>query len=440
MRSSRLRPVLFWAGCFVVPIVMLCVVAAVRGVYPFGGQSFLTEDLKYQYVDFFTWFRRVLAGEESVFYSTACGLGANTWGLYSYYLASPFNLLLLLFDQDHLTLFAFVVDALKLGCIQLAATFYLSRRFGLVRGHATVLALGYTWGLWSATNLRNPMWMDALILLPLLMWAVWLLVRSRRWVPLALLMAADVICCWYTAYMTVLFIILWTILEWWCAGRSDEAGAPVPLWRLAARFARPMLVALALSAWTFVPTVLSMAEAGGVEETSFLGIIRSILGAGSLQDAIRCLFTTNPPYLLRGLVPALYDRAHAIPQLYCGVLLMGGYVAFFASRGVPAREARPCRPHGHHVRKHRALPAAGCLVRFPRTHGLLLARLRLRGADHDVGRRLGRARPAGRTRQRWGRNPRFSPCGRGAACGGGPHAWRLPCVADGLCGLHPGPA
>lgn len=340
MRSSRLRSVLFWAGCFVVPIAMLCVVAAVRGVYPFGGQSFLTEDLKYQYVDFFAWFRRVLTGQESVFYSTACGLGANTWGLYSYYLASPFNLLVLLFDQDHLTLFAFVVDALKLGCIQLAATFYLRRRFGLVRGHATVLALGYTWGLWSATNLRNPMWMDALILLPLLMWAVWLLVRTRRWVPLALLTAADVICCWYTAYMTVLFLILWTILEWWCAGRSDEAGTPVPLWRLAARFARPMLVALALSAWTFVPTVLSMVEAGGVEETSFVGIIQGILGAGSLRDAVGCLFTTTPAYLLRGLVPALYDRAHAIPQLYCGVLLMCGYVAFFVSHGVPRRAKR----------------------------------------------------------------------------------------------------
>ena len=72
MRSSRLRSALFWTGCFVVPIAMLCVVAAVCGVYPFGGQSFLTEDLKYQYVDFFAWFRRVLMGRESVFYSVAC--------------------------------------------------------------------------------------------------------------------------------------------------------------------------------------------------------------------------------------------------------------------------------------------------------------------------------------------------------------------------------
>lgn len=340
MRFSRLRSALFWAGCFAVPILMLCVVAAVRGVYPFGPESFLTEDLKYQYVDFFTWLRRVLAGQESVFYSTACGLGANTWGLYSYYLASPFNLLLLLFDKDHIAFFVFVADALKLGCIEVAATYYLRRRFGLGRGASAVLALGYTWSLWSATNLRNPMWMDALILLPLLMLAVWRLVRCGRWVPLAVLTAIDVICCWYTAYMTVLFLICWTILEWWCAGRADAAGERVPLWRLALRFARPMLVALVLSAWTFVPTVLSMLEAGGVEETSLVGIVQGIIGAGSLGDAARRLVTTTPVYMLRGLVPALYDRTHAIPQFYCGMLLMGGFAAFFASRRVSARAKR----------------------------------------------------------------------------------------------------
>ena len=61
---------------------------AACGIYPFGASQ-LAEDLRYQYVDFFAWFKRVLGGQESVFYSTACGLGANTWGLYSYYLASP---------------------------------------------------------------------------------------------------------------------------------------------------------------------------------------------------------------------------------------------------------------------------------------------------------------------------------------------------------------
>lgn len=337
MRSSKLGALIFWGAWFVAPIAMLCVVAAVRGVYPFGAQSFLAEDLVFQYVDFFAWFKRVLAGQESVFYSTACGLGANTWGLYSYYLASPFNLLLLLFDQEHLTLFVFVADALKLGCMQIAAMFYLRRRFGVSRGWSGVLALGYTWCLWTATNLRNPMWLDALILLPLLMWAVWELVRDGRWLPLCLLTAADVVCCWYTAYMTVLFLILLTILEWWCAGRRDASGEHVPLWRLALRFARPMLVALVLCAWTFVPTVMAMLESGGVEETSLLGIIQSILGADSPLGVAMKLFTTKPGCFVRGFVPALYDRLRPVPQFYCGVVLMGCFVGFFVSRHVTGR-------------------------------------------------------------------------------------------------------
>ena len=337
MRSSKLGALIFWGAWFVVPIAMLCVVAAVRGVYPFGAQSFLAEDLVFQYVDFFAWFKRVLAGQESVFYSTACGLGANTWGLYSYYLASPFNLLLPFFDEAHLTLFVFVADALKLGCMQLAAMFYLRRRFDVGRGWSGVLALGYTWCLWTATNLRNPMWLDALILLPLLMWAVWELVRRGRWVPLCLLTTADVVCCWYTAYMTVLFLILVAILEWWCAECRDESGEHVPLWRLALRFARPMLLALVLCAWTFVPTVMAMLESGGVEETSLLGIIQGILGAGSPLEMAMKLFTTKPGCFVRGFVPALYDFLRPVPQFYCGVVLMGCFAGFFVSRHVTER-------------------------------------------------------------------------------------------------------
>ena len=337
LRSSRLGALVFWGAWFVVPIAILCVVAAVRGVYPFGAQSFLAEDLVYQYVDFFAWFKRVLAGQESVFYSTACGLGANTWGLYSYYLASPFNLLLPFFDEEHLTLFVFVADALKLGCMQLAAMFYLRRRFSVGRGWSGVLALGYTWCLWTATNLRNPMWLDALILLPLLMWAVWELVRHGRWVPLCLLTTADIICCWYTAYMAVLFLILLAILEWWCAGCCDASGEHVLLWRLALRFARPMLVALVLCAWTFVPTVMAMLESGGVEETSLLGIIQGILGAGSPLGMAMKLFTTKPGCFVRGFVPALYDFLRPVPQFYCGVVLMGCFAGFYVSRHVTGR-------------------------------------------------------------------------------------------------------
>ena len=324
----------FWLLCLIVPIAMLCAAAAATGVYPFGEMSFLTEDLKYQYIDFYRWYRRVLCGQESVFYSTACGLGANTWGLYSYYLASPINFLMLLFDEAHITLFVFAADAIRLALMQLSAVFYLRRRFGLRRAPSFTLALGYTWSLWVATNLRNPMWLDALVLLPLIMWAVWRLVDRGRWLPLALLTTANIVVCWYTAYMTVLFCIMLALLERACAGGRR------PVWRLALDFARPMAAALLLSAWTFLPTVKAMLGSGGSEEPGLVDLVKQIFTAGSPMGVIRAVFTTQPVYMLRGLVPALYDPTHRIPQFYCGVLLLVCLVAFFASRRVDGRVKR----------------------------------------------------------------------------------------------------
>lgn len=183
------------------------------GLYPFGPESFLTEDLKYQYIVFFTWFRRVLTGEADIFYSFAQGMGSNTWGLYSYYLASPFNLIILLFDEAHLTLAIYVIVAAKLACMNASMTWYLRRRFDLQRTWVLALAICCTWSTWTATNLRNPLWLDALILLPLMAWACRHLLLKVSMLGLSLLVAANIISCWHMAYITMLFCCLFVLFE-----------------------------------------------------------------------------------------------------------------------------------------------------------------------------------------------------------------------------------
>ena len=101
--SDAVKRLVLIVATFLTPVVMLCAVCVLSGVYPFGSESFLTEDLKYQYIDFYAWLKRVISGDASVFYSLSQGMGSNTWGIFSYYLSSPFNLLILLFDTEHLT-------------------------------------------------------------------------------------------------------------------------------------------------------------------------------------------------------------------------------------------------------------------------------------------------------------------------------------------------
>lgn len=309
--------VAFWAACAALPIILFCGLAIWGGVYPFGSESFLTEDLKYQYIDFFTWFRGVLLGENSIFYSFAQGLGSNTWGLYSYYTASPFNLLLVLFDQDHPTLAVFVITALKLSCISLSMAYYLRRRFELNYLWSLLLALSFTFSSWTVTQLRNPMWLDALILLPLGATCCRRVIREGKFLGLALVVAADIICCWYMAYISILFFCLFVLFELGAyAFRGNRIDARFVGGR-ALRFTAGMLLGLALSAWTFVPTILAMLGGDGTAEASEL-------------------LATTWRELVRGVLPGMW-RLDRSPQLYTGIVVELLALAFLFNPRIPWR-------------------------------------------------------------------------------------------------------
>lgn len=315
--GNRLKTTLFWAACLALPVMVLVVLSIWGGVYPFGPESFLTEDLKYQYIDFFTWFRHVLTGEANIFYSFAQGMGSNTWGLYSYYLASPFNFIILLFDEANLTLAIYVIVALKLACMNVAMAWYLRRRFELTHSWALALALCYTWSTWSATNLRNPLWLDALILLPLMAWSCRQLLRTGRFIGLSLLVAADVITCWYMAYITLLFCCLFVLFEL-AVMIYDGEMRPTSSWIAgrAARFTAAILLGLGLSAWTFVPTVLAM------------------IGGGA-KTAVG-MFQTYPMALIRGFLPFAWNIDHA-PQFYTGMIPLVLAIAMLFEKRVDKR-------------------------------------------------------------------------------------------------------
>lgn len=316
-RPQRARSALFWAACAALPVLLLLALSAWGGIYPLGPESFLTEDLKYQYIDFFTWFRHVLTGEANIFYSFAQGMGSNTWGLYSYYLASPFNFIILLFDEAHLTLAIYVIVALKLACMNTAMAWYLRRRFTLQRTWALALALCYTWSTWTATNLRNPLWLDALILLPLMAWSCRQLLRTGRFIGLSLLVAADVITCWYMAYITLLFCCLFVLFEL-AVMIYDGEMRPTSSWIAgrAARFTAAILLGLGLSAWTFVPTVLAM------------------IGGGA-KTAVG-MFQTYPMALIRGFLPFAWNIDHA-PQFYTGMIPLVLAIAMLFDKRIDKR-------------------------------------------------------------------------------------------------------
>lgn len=315
--NSTLKNVAFYAACFTFSVALFVALAAAGHVYPFGDNSFLADDLKYQYIDFFSWFRRVLLGEANLRYSFSQGLGMNTWGLYSYYLASPFNLLCVLFPQNKLTLFVFIISALKLGSIHISSAWYLQKRFGLPKPAAFLLSLSFTFCSWTISNLRNPLWIDCLILLPICAYGCYELIRKQKMIRLVITTALNVMFCWYTAYICILFLCIFVLVEF-----VDYVAEEGFSWKLmldrALRFAGAMMLGLLLSAWTFLPTILAMAKGGPVQ-------------------ALSSLFKTNPKSLIRGFIPGMWANDGITPQFYCGVIMMLLAVSLLFNRKVSVK-------------------------------------------------------------------------------------------------------
>ncbi len=312
--NSTLKNVAFYAACFAFSGALFVALAVAGHVYPFGDNSFLTNDLKYQYIDFFAWFRRVLLGEASLRYSFSQGLGMNTWGLYSYYLASPFNLLCALFPADKLTLFAFVISALKLGCIHISSAWYVQKRFDLPKPAAFLLSLSFTFCSWTISNLRNPLWIDCLILLPICAYGCYELIRKQRMIRLVIATALNVMFCWYTAYISILFLCIFVLVEF-----VDYVAEEGFSWKLmldrALRFAGAIALGLLLSAWTFLPTILAMSKGGPVL-------------------ALGPLLKTSLKSLIRGFLPCMWVSNESTPQFYCGIVMMLLAVSLLVNRTV----------------------------------------------------------------------------------------------------------
>lgn len=243
-------------GAFLTPFIIMTVYFAYRQMAPFGSSSLLTVDLGQQYVDFFAYLRRALLHDPgSIFYSFSNGLGGEMVGTWAYYLLSPLNLLLLAFPGNTLTSGILLITVLKYGLAGLTFAWLLLKvtpQRGLI---AITLSTAYALMGWAIANQLNIMWLDAIVLLPLIFYGLLQLMTTGHWKPYLIWLPIILIVNYYMAYMICLFLILAFI---WLA--VDKFST----WRNLAvhtgRFAGASLLSGALVAALLLPTWWSLTQ------------------------------------------------------------------------------------------------------------------------------------------------------------------------------------
>ena len=161
---------------------MLIVIIAdiALGVHPFGDRAVLIIDSYHQYAPFFSDYYDKIVNGGSLLYSWNGGLGINFLAVIAYYLASPLNLLILLFPRALLIEAFTIVLILKISLSGLSFAYYISKHYKKYDITIVYFSVFYALSGWVLGYNWNIMWLDCIYLLPLIILGLERLIREGR--------------------------------------------------------------------------------------------------------------------------------------------------------------------------------------------------------------------------------------------------------------------
>lgn len=212
-----------YTAAFAAPVLLLAAVYAVAGFAPFGEKTLLTVDMNGQYVAFFSQLRSILLGKDDLLYTFGKALGGDMIGLFAYYIASPLNLLVVFFPVRALPWFVLLLTLLKTGLAGVSLAAWARRHTGPRK--ALCLCVLYALCTYSIAYQQNILWLDGVILLPLMALGIERIVEGGRpWLYLGSL-AMGILTDYYIGYMLCIFSVLYFLF--YALGGFAARKAPV---------------------------------------------------------------------------------------------------------------------------------------------------------------------------------------------------------------------
>lgn len=335
--NKKLIPVCLLS--FLLTGLILLVAFVILGLIPFGNEALIYKDGQQQMIDLYCWFKDVLQGRSSIDYSFTKYLGGSNFAVFSYYLSSPFNLLIVFFDKTQIPMFINILYLLKTSLAAFSACFYLVRRFSpstRTKYAATVLlAVSYALGQYMIAQSSNMMWIDGVYMLPLILTGVEKLISDKKSM-LFIVSAALALCFnWYTGIIDLMFAGIWFLFE---SLRSARKASLKAFGASVLRFALACVSLLLISAAILLPTLTLLSGRtygssglGMLLDLSVIGFVPGVIsnyvfGFASVKGSVN-LFAGS--FVLIGVVLLFFSSLKLKDKLVYGLLLLFVVMSFY---------------------------------------------------------------------------------------------------------------
>ena len=173
---------------FLIPFVLLIIIFSVNKISltNYSNHTIMMIDMQSEYIAYMRDLRNILLGEGSLIYTNSKLFGGDYLSIFTFYLSSPFNFYVVFFNEEAIPLFFVWSSLIKMALASL--NFYLLMRLSCKFTYQKIIfAIGYGLISYSFVYLSNFMWLDGVMILPLVILGLeFLKERKHYWLyPLA---------------------------------------------------------------------------------------------------------------------------------------------------------------------------------------------------------------------------------------------------------------
>lgn len=318
----------YLAFAFIIPVVIMYIIYIAMEIHPFGNGSVLVLDLNGQYVYFYEALREFIYGDNSLMYSFSRALGGEFMGIYAYYIASPFSYIVCLFPQAKILDALLCIFLLKTGLCGFTFGYYIHKTNKSNSKIATVIfSCMYALTAYAVVQQHNSMWIDAVIWLPIITYAIEQLIKYGKFRMYVVFLALTLMSNFYIGYMVCFYCVAYFFV-YYLSYNTDNINNPLGEKRhfikSFIRFGLYSLLAVGVAMVILLTTVYSLSF-GKTEFTN---------------PSWEFGFKFNLFDFLIKFLPGSYDtvRPEGLPFVYCGTLAIILIPVYFLSSKFTARE------------------------------------------------------------------------------------------------------
>ena len=296
-------------------LFLILMIMLYKGLFPFGNNSLAYSDLVAQYELFFKELITKIDTGESLFISLSGGYGYSFFATILTYLMSPINLVLYVFKNHDINKILNLVILVKPLLASLTMTFFLKKKFNSDKVYISLLSILYAFSGFYNAYYFNIMWIDAMILLPIITLGLEHLVVTEKKDLYIISLFLAIITNYYQGYILCIYCLIYFIFY---AKYKEKLNKETII-----RFIKSSLLACLLSAFILLPLFFELKELGSIN-----GLEVKNNYSFNLIEFITSFFTGGRTTRYSSVTRGATDIWTNVPNICCGAITFALFICY----------------------------------------------------------------------------------------------------------------